>query len=71
MSSGLTAGRPSRTGSNPAKTLSILAGNEEKSRVNFDLPTSKHRALKAYAASQGKTIKELLTDYIDQLPLNP
>jgi hypothetical protein len=68
--SGLSAGRPSRTGSNPAKTLSILAGDEETARVNFDLPKAKHRALKAYAASQGKTIKEVLTDYIDQLPLN-
>lgn len=70
MSSGLSAGRPSRTGSNPAKTLSILAGEEKPARVNFDLPAPKHRALKAYAASQGKTIKELLTEYIDQLPLD-
>ncbi|GAA1772243.1 chromosome partitioning protein ParB [Agromyces humatus] len=70
MSSGLTAGRPSRTGSNPAKTLSILAGDEKPARVNFELAPAKHRALKAYAASQGKTIKELLTDYIDQLPLD-
>ncbi|SIO30319.1 chromosome partitioning protein ParB [Agromyces cerinus] len=68
--SGLSAGRPSRTGSNTAKTLSILAGDEKLERVNFELEAAKKRALKAYAASNGKTIKELLTDYIDQLPLD-
>lgn len=69
MTSGLSAGRPSRTGSSAERTLRVLAGDEGTARVNFDIPKSKHRALKVYAASQGKSIKDLLTDYLDTLPL--
>lgn len=69
MSSGLSAGRPSRTG-NAANTMRILNEDEGTARVNFDIPKAKHRALKAYAARQGKTIKELMVDHIDQLPLD-
>ncbi|MGP5570326.1 hypothetical protein ACTXN8_23565 [Pseudomonas helleri] len=37
-------------------------------RVNFQLPADQHTKLKIYAAKQGKTIKELLTEYVAALP---
>jgi len=37
-------------------------------RVNFELPAEQHTKLKIYAATKGKTIKELLTDYVESLP---
>jgi plasmid stability protein len=38
-------------------------------RVNFDIPEEQHRMLKVYAAKHGKTIKDLLSDYISNLKL--
>ena len=37
-------------------------------RVNFQLSADQHMKLKIYAARQGKTIKELLTEYVASLP---
>jgi hypothetical protein len=37
-------------------------------RVNFELAADQHTRLKIYAARQGKTIKEILTEYVAQLP---
>ncbi|MGC9128409.1 MAG: hypothetical protein ACP5GA_06715 [Acidithiobacillus sp.] len=37
-------------------------------RVNFELSAEQHTKLKIYAAKQGKTIRELLTEYIESLP---
>jgi len=36
-------------------------------RVNFDVTAEQHRKLKVYAANQGKTIRELLTEYVENL----
>ncbi|AHI27166.1 MULTISPECIES: chromosome partitioning protein ParB [Acetobacteraceae] len=65
----LTAGRPSaRTTANKAATLASLSDTPMMRRVNFDLTAANHAKLKIYAARQGKSIKELLTAYVDQLP---
>ena len=64
----LTAGRPS-VRANKAATLASLAGDDPAmKRVNFQIPADQHTKLKVYAARQGKTITELLTEYIAQLP---
>ena len=63
----LTAGRPSATKSRAA-TLASLADDTAMKRVNFELSADQHTKLKIYATRQGKTIKELLTEYVAQLP---
>lgn len=63
----LSAGRPSAR-INKATTLASLADKVETKRVNFDLSTEQHTKLKVYAAKQGRTVKELLTDFVEQLP---
>lgn len=62
----LSAGRPSAR-TNKAATLASLSDDSMK-RVNFELSSDLHSKLKIYAAKQGKSIKELLTDYVDSLP---
>ncbi|HDX3932053.1 TPA: chromosome partitioning protein ParB [Citrobacter freundii] len=66
----LTAGRPSaRTDKARAATLASLADDAGgMKRVNFELPAEQHAKLKIYATRQGKTIKELLTEYVAGLP---
>jgi hypothetical protein len=61
----LSAGRPS--GTNKAATLASLADQKATKRVNFEISIEQHTKLKIYAAQQGKTIKELLTEYVEQL----
>lgn len=63
----LSAGRPSAA-KDKASTLASLADSQPIKRVNFDLPADQHAKLKIYAAKQGKTIKELLSDFVAQLP---
>ena len=63
----LTAGRPSAR-SNKSVTLASLADEVSTKRVNFELTADQHTKLKIYAATKGKTIKELLTDYVESLP---
>ncbi|ERF04122.1 hypothetical protein PA13_1028785, partial [Pseudomonas aeruginosa HB13] len=62
----LSAGRPSAR--NKAATLASLSDDAGMKRVNFELSADRHAKLKIYAAKQGKSIKELLTDYVDSLP---
>lgn len=62
----LSAGRPSAR--NKAATLASLADDAGTKRVNFELSADQHTKLKIYAAKQGKTIKELLTEYVASLP---
>lgn len=64
----LSAGRPS-VRADKVKTLASLADDAgSMKRVNFELPAEQHTKLKIYAARQGKTIKELLTEYVESLP---
>ena len=64
-----SAGRPSaRTDKSKAATLASLADDASMKRVNFELSADQHTKLKIYATRQGKTIKELLTEYVASLP---
>ena len=63
----LSAGRQSAK-SSKAATLASLADKAATVRVNFDLDREQHTKLKVYAAKQGKTVKEVLSDYVAQLP---
>lgn len=68
----LSAGRPSaRTDKAKATTLASLAddaGGGGTKRVNFELSAEHHAKLKIHAARQGRSIKELLTEYVAGLP---
>ena len=66
----LSAGRPSaRTDKAKAATLASLADDAgSMKRVNFELSAEQHAKLKIYATKQGKSIKELLTEYVASLP---
>ena len=61
----LKAGRPSSE--KRAMTMGDIAGAEKLKRVNFDLPEVLHTRLKIYAAAQGKTIKDVLTEFVEGL----
>ena len=63
----LNAGRPSKANKGSSLSLDDLVKNEKTKRVNFDLPESQHRKLKEYAASQGMTIREVMTKYVETL----
>lgn len=63
----LSAGRPS-VRNNKAATLASLSDEGSMKRVNFELSIDRHAKLKIHAAKVGKSIKELLTDYVDSLP---
>jgi len=64
----LSAGRPSAR-DDKAKTLASLADDVGgMKRVNFELSADQHTKLKIHAARQGKTIKDLLTEYVESLP---
>ena len=67
LSGALSAGRPSAR-SNKATTLASLADEVSVKRVNFVLSAEQHTKLKIHAAKQGKTIKDLLTEYVNSLP---
>lgn len=66
----LSAGRPSMKAGDKRReaTLASLRDDQPKKRVNFELPADQHAKLKIYAARQGKTVKELLTEFVAQLP---
>ena len=70
MKGALSAGRPSVKAGDKRKaaTLASLSDEQPKKRVNFELSADQHAKLKIYAARQGKTVKELLTEYIRSLP---
>ncbi len=62
----LKAGRPSSE--KRAMTMGDIAGSGKMKRVNFDLPEALHTKLKMHAAAQGKSIKDVLTDFVEALP---
>lgn len=63
----LRAGRPSAR-TNKAATLASLSDDASMKRVNFELSADLHSKLKIYAAKQSMSIKELLTNYVANLP---
>lgn len=64
----LSAGRPSQSAGSKAATLASLAEQPAMIRVNFDLAREQHVRLKIHAARQGKTVKDVLTELVAQLP---
>ncbi|HIH9848212.1 TPA: plasmid partition protein ParG [Klebsiella pneumoniae] len=70
VTSTLSAGRPSaRTDKAKTATLASLADDAgSMKRVNFELSAEQHAKLKIHAAKAGKSIKELLTEYVAGLP---
>ena len=62
----LSAGRPSAK-TNKSTTLSSLADKSATVRVNFDLDREQHIKLKIYATKQGKSVKTVLTEFVEQL----
>ena len=48
-------------------TMGDISGADKIKRVNFDLQKKIHKRLKTYAASQGKSIKEVLTEFVEGL----
>jgi len=70
MKGTLSAGRPSVKAADKRKaaTLASLSDDKPVKRVNFELAADQHAKLKIYAARQGKTVKELLTEFVAQLP---
>ncbi|TVR48889.1 MAG: chromosome partitioning protein ParB [Planctomycetota bacterium] len=66
----LRAGRPSaRVDKTKAATLASLADDAgSMKRVNFELSAEQHAKLKIHSAKVGKSIKELLTEYVVGLP---
>ena len=63
----LSAGRPS-TDKKKAAILASLADESGTKRVNFQLSAELHMKLKIHAVRQGKTITDLLTEYVERLP---
>ena len=63
----LSAGRPSAEKKKTA-TLASLADEVGTKRVNFQLSAELHTKLKIHAVRQGKTITDLLTEYVERLP---
>ena len=61
----LKAGRPSSE--KRVMTMADISGSDKMKRVNFDLPEALHIRLKTYAASQGKSIKDVLTEFVERL----
>ena len=59
-----SAGSP---GGSTSNSVGLVAGKATV-RVNFDLDRDQHIKLKLFATRQGKTIKEVLSDYVAQLP---
>jgi hypothetical protein len=63
---GLTAGRPSdrKQKAMDAVTEATTAGMV---RVNFDLDRAEHTKLKIYAAKRGKSISDVLREFVERL----
>ena len=63
----LSAGQPSAR-KYKAATLASLADKAPTVRVNVDLDREQHNKLKLYATRNGKSIKDVLSEYVAQLP---
>lgn len=63
----LSAGRPSAR-SGAGTTLADVSDKKQVKRMSFELSVEQHAKLKINAARQNKSVKELLTEYVDSLP---
>lgn len=64
----LQAGRPSSRRNQDVSLASISNNVGETKRVNFDLSAALHQKLRRYAVEQNKSIKDILTEFIESLP---
>lgn len=62
---GMAAGRPSKT--RDATPANVFAEKEKTVRVNFDVSREEHIKLKVYAARSGRTIADVLREFVAQL----
>jgi hypothetical protein len=62
----MSAGRPSRA-KEAAVPANVFAEKEKMVRVNFDLTKDEHTKLKVYAAKTGRSISEILREFVEQL----
>ena len=65
MTNAFKAGRPSRD--KKEATLASLRDDKDEVRVNFNLSREEHIKLKVHAAKSGKTISEVLREYVGTL----
>ncbi|GJH23704.1 chromosome partitioning protein ParB [Caballeronia novacaledonica] len=65
MNTGMKAGRPSRD--KKEATLASLKDEKDEVRVDFNLDRAEHIKLKVHAAKSGKTIAEVLREFVGTL----
>lgn len=61
----MPAGRPSRT--KETVPLNVFNEKEKPVRVNFELSRDEHTKLKIHAAKHGRSISEILREFVAQL----
>jgi hypothetical protein len=62
----MPAGRPSRT--KEATSINVFADEKEKLvRVNFEVTRDEHTKLKVHAAKSGRSISDVLREFVTQL----
>lgn len=61
----MKAGRPSSE--KRVMTIGDVSDADKMKRVNFELSEALHTKLKIHAASQGKSIKDVLTAFVEGL----
>ena len=54
----------------PPPQVACLADQPAMTRMSFELDTLLHMRLKVYAARQGKSIRDVLTEFVEGLPEN-
>jgi hypothetical protein len=64
---GLAAGRPSERKQAAIEALTGNTAQVETVRVNFDLDRAEHMKLKIYAAKRGKSISDVLREFVERL----
>ena len=64
----LAAGRPSARRKQEVRLEDVFKDPVKMKRVNFDLSEDSHKKLKKYAIDQQKSVREVLTEYVESLP---
>lgn len=61
----MPAGRPSRA--KEATSINVFAEKEKMVRVNFEVTRDEHTKLKVHAAKSGRSISDVLREFVAQL----
>lgn len=64
----LKAGRPSSRRNEEVSLASLSKNSGATKRVNFDLSVELHQKLRRYAFEKDKSLKEILTEFVESLP---